>query len=348
MRSFNYGKMSERTWDQETLALIAAICKSAGRQELFLEQAPEKLDALVEIAKIQSTKSSNAIEGIVTTDTRLRQLVLDRAVPKNRSEQEINGYRDALNIIHENFDVIPITKNYILQLHKIMYAYAPDPAAGRTKNVQNYISAVHPDGHAEIIFTPPPPSEAPGALDAICSEYARVTGNTEVEPLLAIPVFIHDFLSIHPFNDGNGRMSRLLTTLLLYRAGFTIGRYISLEEKIARDKDLYYSALARSQAGWHEGKDDPLPFIKYTLGIILAAYRDFEERFRLIAPRTSAAAAVRAAAGLKVGRFTKRDILDLCPALSVSSVEGALRALVAEGFLRREGTGRATRYVRLK
>ena len=184
--------------------------------------------------------AGNAIEGIVTTNTRIRQLVEETTTPKNRDEQEIAGYRDVLNVIHENFDAIPITKNYILQLHKILYSHMNNPIAGQTKNVQNYISATYPDGHTEILFTPLAPFETPEALDRICEEYNLVIGNFEVEPLIAIPIFIHDFLCIHPFNDGNGRMSRLLTTLLLYRSGFYVGKYISLEAKIAKNKDLYY------------------------------------------------------------------------------------------------------------
>ena len=168
----------------------------------------------------------------------------------------------------------------------------------------------------------------------------------ELEPLIAIPVFIHDFLCIHPFNDGNGRMSRLLTTLLLYRSGFYVGKYISLEAKIERHKDLYYDALAASQIGWHEGKDNPVPFIKYLLSTILAAYRDFEDRFSLVEMKRSALDKVRLAAHNKIGRFTKQDIRELCPSLSVSSIEGALRKMVESGELRREGNGKNTFYFR--
>ena len=347
MRTFNYSEISKLKWDSEILGLIAAIYKEAGKQELYLKQRPEELEKLVEIAKIQSTEASNAIEGIVTTDTRIRQLVEEKTAPRNRSEQEIAGYRDVLSIIHESFDVIPIARNYILQLHKILYTHTNNPIAGQTKNVQNYISATYPGGRTEILFTPLAPYETPSALDRICEEYSRVIGNLELEPLIAIPVFIHDFLCIHPFNDGNGRMSRLLTALLLYRSGFYVGRYISLEAKIAKSKDLYYDALQASQSGWHTGEDDPVPFIKYLLGTILAAYRDFEDRFSLVEKKLSALETVRMAAQNKIGRFTKQDIRELCPSLSVSSVEGALRKLVASGELRREGNGKNTCYYRL-
>ncbi|MGI0518583.1 Fic family protein [Treponema denticola] len=348
MRPFNYSEIKNQKWDSGTLGLIAAIYKEAGKQEMYLKQRPEELEKLVEIAKIQSTEASNAIEGIVTTSTRIKQLVKEKTTPKNRDEQEIAGYRDVLNIIHESFDVIPLSQNYILQLHKILYSHMNNPMAGRIKSVQNYITVTYSDNHAETLFTPLAPFETPEALDKICEEYNRVIGNMEVEPLIAIPVFIHDFLCIHPFNDGNGRMSRLLTTLLLYRNGFYVGKYISLEAKIAKNKDLYYDALGRAQIGWHEGKEDVVPFIKYLLGTVLAAYRDFADRFALVEIKLPALETVRRAALNKIGLFTKQDIRELCPSLSISSIEGGLRKLVSAGELKKEGSGKNICYYRLK
>lgn len=348
MRTFNYSEIKNQKWDSDILGLIAAIYKEAGKQEMYLKQRPEELEKLVEIAKIQSTEASNAIEGIVTTSTRIKQLVEKKTTPKNRDEQEIAGYRDVLNIIHESFDAISISQNFILQLHKVLYSHMNNPIAGRTKNVQNYISATYPDGHVETLFTPLAPYETSEALDKICEEYNRVIGNMEVEPLIVIPIFIHDFLCIHPFNDGNGRMSRLLTILLLYRNGFYVGKYISLEAKIAKNKDLYYDALGQAQDGWHEGTEDAVPFIKYLLGTVLAAYKDFEERFALVETKLPALETVRRATMNKLGRFTKQDIRELCPSLSISSIEGSLRKLVASGELKREGSGKSTCYYRLK
>lgn len=348
MRNFNYSEISNEKWDSEVLGLIAAIYKEAGKQELYLKQRPAQLEKLVEIAKVQSTEASNSIEGIVTTNTRVRQLVEEKTTPKNRNEQEIAGYRDVLSVIHESFDAIPITQNYILQLHKMLYNHMNNPMAGRTKSVQNYISAEYPDGHRETLFTPLSPFETPDALDKICEEYNRVIGNMELEPLIAIPVFIHDFLCIHPFNDGNGRMSRLLTTLLLYRSGFYVGKYISLEAKIAKDKDLYYNALAQAQIGWYDGSEDKLPFIKYLLGTILSAYKDFQERFELVDEKLTAIEIVRKATMYKIGRFTKQDIRELCPSLSLSSIEVSLRKLVEAGELKREGNGKGICYYRIK
>ena len=347
MRNFNYSDIKHQMWDSEILGLIAAIYKEAGKQEMYLKQRPEELEKLVEIAKIQSTEASNAIEGILTTSTRIKQLVEEKTTPKNRDEQEIAGYRDVLNIIHESFDVIPISQNYILQLHKILYSHMNNPMAGRTKSVQNYISATYPDGHVENLFTPLAPYETPEALYKICEEYNRVIGNMEVEPLIVIPIFVHDFLCIHPFNDGNGRMSRLLTTLLLYRNGFYVGKYISLEAKIAKNKDLYYYALGQAQTGWHDGTEDAVPFVKYLLGTILAAYKDFADRFALVETKLPALETVRRATMNKVGRFTKQDIRELCPSLSISSIEGAIRKLVVFGELKREGSGKSTCYYRL-
>lgn len=320
MRSFNYSAFKEQKWDSDILGLIAAIYKEAGKQEQYLKQRPQEMEKLVEIAKIQSTEASNAIEGIVTTSTRIKQLVEEKTTPRNRDEQEIAGYRDVLNVIHESFDAIPITQNYILQLHKMLYSHMNNPLASY---------------------------ETSEALDRICEEYNRVIGNLEVEPLIIIPIFIHDFLCIHPFNDGNGRMSRLLTTLLLYQNGFYIGKYISLEAKISKNKDLYYSALSQSQMGWHEGKEDALPFIKYILGTILASYKDFEERTSLVQEKLPALEMVRMASKSKIGRFNKQNIRELCPTLSDSSIEGALRKLVAAGELKKEGKGKSTCYFRL-
>ncbi len=335
------------SWDREILSLIGAIGREAGKNETTEYFCPEECDRLVEIAKIQSTESSNMIEGIVTTSVRMRQILVDRTTPRNRDEMEIAGYRDVLDIIHNNFNEVPITPNYILQMHQYLYKHMDNPMSGRTKNVQNYITATYPDGRRVTLFTPMAPFETPEALQHLCDGYNRVIGNNELDPLIAIPVFIHDFLCIHPFNDGNGRMSRLLTTLLLYRAGFFIGRYISLEAKIAKNKDLYYSAIRNSEAGWYDGENDPTPFIKFLLGTILSAYKDLSERVAIVDSGLPAIDMVRKAVSGRIGRFTKQDILALCPSLSLSSVEGALRKLVEMGEIEREGVSRAIKYKRL-
>ncbi len=220
--------------------------------------------------------------------------------------------------------------------------------AGKIKSVQNNINTTHPDGHTEVLFTPLSPFETSEALDNICNEYNKVIGNLEVDPLIAIPIFIHDFLCIYTFNDGNGRMSRLLATLLLYISGFYVGKYISLEALIAKNKEAYYEALGKSGVNWHEENEDVLPFLKYLLGTILAAYKEFEDRFSIVEDKLPTVELVRKAIQQKLGRFTKQDIIELCPSHSISSIEGSLRKLIEEGEIKREGIGRATNYIRLK
>ena len=348
MRAFNYSKIKEQKWDSEVLGLIAAIYKEAGKQELYLKQRPEELEKLVEIAKIQSTEASNAIEGIVTTSTRIRQLVEEKTAPKNRNEQEIAGYRDVLSIIHESFDAIPITPNYILQLHKILYSHMNNPMAGRTKSVQNYISATYPDGRVETLFTPLDPFETPTALESICNEYNRVIGNMEVEPLIAIPTFIHDFLCIHPFNDGNGRMSRLLTLMLLYQHGYIVGKYISLEKLIEENKQTYYETLQESSRGWDTEGNNELPFLRYLLGIILKAYREFERRVEHVAlTKLNKMERIRMIFEQKTGKISKADIMAACPDISVSLIERTLKQMLDNGEIRKIGASRTTAYIKI-
>ena len=310
-------KMSPETY-------IAAAWVKAGLIALLIIPAllifPILAPVIVFLAVAVYFKEQKRADEIVQQRREEIEAELPRFV--NTIEQELRASRDVLNIIHNDFDAIPITQNYILQFHKILYSHMNNPVAGRTKTVQNYISATYPDGHTEILFTPLSPFETPEALDKICEEYNRVIGNMELEPLIAIPIFIHDFLCIHPFNDGNGRMSRLLTTLLLYQNGFSVGKYISLEAKIAKNKDLYYDALA--------------------------AYKDLDERVALVETKLPALEMVRRASENKIGRFNKQDIRELCPTLSDSSIESALRKLVSDGELKKEGKGKNTCYFRLK
>ena len=346
MRKFNYSVLKDMKWDSEMMGYVAIIHEMKGKQALYLRQKPESLDRLVEIAKVQSTESSNEIEGIRTTNTRLKQLVSEKTTPKNRDEQEIAGYRDALAVIHESFEYIPLTPNYLLQLHKILYSHSVKDVGGKFKTTQNYISATDGEGKQFTLFTPPAPYETPDMVSELCDEFNRAIAECEVDPLLLIPIFIHDFLCIHPFLDGNGRMSRLLTTLLLYRSGYMVGKYISLESKIAKNKNLYYDALELSQTGWHEGYDDPTPFVKYLLGAIISAYRDFEERMEIVGDKDSAMDIVAKAVATRIGKFTKADIASLCPSISSSSVESSLKKLVRNAVIEKHGNGRATFYTR--
>lgn len=348
MKEFRYSLLKDRTWDTRIVNYLTQIHEAKGKQQLFVKQKGEALEKLVVIAKVQSTESSNAIEGIRTTNTRLKQLIAQKTAPRNRDEEEIAGYRDALNVIHESFDAIPLTPNYILQLHKILLSHTTTSYGGKYKNVQNYISATNENGETYTLFTPLSPLETPIAMQNLCDEYNRAIGEGVVDPLILIPTFIHDFLCIHPFIDGNGRMSRLLTTLLLYRSGYYVGRYISLEAKIAQNKDLYYDALYDSQIGWHDNADDAMPFIRYILGTIISAYNDFEERVELVSDKKTTLEIVRMAVETKIGKFTKNDILALVPSVSSTSVERNLKELCDLGEIRKMGSGKSTYYVRLR
>ncbi len=346
MRVFDYSSLKDKKWDSEIVALIAQIHEYKGRQEVYLKQKPEELDKLVEIAIRQSTEASNAIEGIRTTKTRLKELCEEKTTPKNRDEEEILGYRDVLNTIHENYEYIPIRANYILQLHRDLYKYTEKDIGGHFKVSQNVIAAVDETGKEYVLFTPLAPYETPAAIDAICENYNSMVEKEEIDSVLLIPIFIHDFLCIHPFSDGNGRMSRLLTTLLLYRSGYVVGKYVSIESKISKNKDLYYKALEECQEGWHENREDVTPFVKYMLRIILATYRDFEERVNLVCEKLPAKEIVRRAVYNKIGKLSKSDIAELCPSIGIKSVELAIKQLVEDGVLVKKGSGRTTFYIR--
>lgn len=346
MRTFDYDLLKDRQWDSETLGLVAKIHEYKGRQELYLQQKPAILEKLVEIAKIQSTEASNKIEGIVTTQIRIRQLCEDKTTPKSRDEEEIMGYRDVLNTIHENYEYIPIRSSYILQLHRDLYRYSEKEIGGRYKNTQNIIAETRPDGTQITRFTPLAPYETPVAIDQICESLNRTIDSCVIDPLVLIPIFINDFLCIHPFNDGNGRMSRLLTTLLLYRCGYVVGRYISIESKIEKTKEKYYEVLDISGHGWHDNQNDPTPFVKYLLGIILSAYRDFEDRICIVDKKIPAVEQVRKAAMQKIGKFTKSEMMELVPTLGKASIENSLKILVDEGKIIRHGKGKSTFYTR--
>lgn len=346
MRKFDYTNLKNKTWNSNIINMIGKIHEAKARQELYLSQKPDELNKLVELSKIQSTEASNAIEGIRTTDTRLKKIVNEKTTPKNRNEKEIAGYRDALNIIHESFQYIPLTPNYILQLHKVLCGKNDEVSyGGKFKNNQNYISAADEEGNTYTLFTPVSPFETPIAMQNLCDEFNKAMDSHEVDPLILIPIFIHDFLCIHPFNDGNGRMSRLLTTLLLYRSGYYVGKYISLEFKISKLKDLYYDALYDSQKGWHEEKDDPTPFVSYLLNIIEMAYDDFENRIEIVSKKLSVYDSIKNVIDMKIGKITKSEIAELCPLISLSSIEKVLAKMVKEGKLEKGGTGKNSFYI---
>lgn len=349
MRSFDYNKLAERTWDTDILNLVAKIHECKGRQDLFIRQKPMELTRLVEIAKIQSTEASNKIEGIVTTSTRMKQLFAEKTTPRNRDEDEIMGYRDVLNTIHESNEYIPIRPAYILQLHRDLLKRAGFSYCGHFKNVQNYINETKPDGTVVTRFTPIAPYDTPEAVENLCNAYEQAISKEKVDALILIPAFICDFLCIHPFNDGNGRMSRLLTLLLLYKNGYSVGKYVSIEKQIEKTKDRYYDTLEQADAGWYEENNDPTPFIRYMLQVILSCYIEFEDRVGLMTAsgeKSTAYDIVKAFIGEKIGKFTGTEVVAHCPSIGRSSVLAALKRLTEEGYIVKEGTGRNTFYVR--
>ena len=349
MRNFDYQKLAQQKWDSEILLYVAKIHEYKGRQELYVRQKPVELERLVEVARIQSTEASNKIEGIVTTSTRIKQLMSEKTSPRNRDEKEIMGYRDVLNTIHESHEFIPLRPSYILQLHRDLLKRTGLSYGGTFKNVQNYIKETLPDGTEITRFTPVAPYETPAAVEAICDSYARTQALETIDPLILIPAFICDFLCIHPFNDGNGRMSRLLTLLLLYQNGFEVGKYISVEKEIEKTKDIYYDVLEGADFGWHEEKNDYTPFIRYMLQVILSCYVDFEERVGMMqssGAKSTAYDVIKAYADSKIGKFTSADIIANCPSVGRSSALAALKKLTDEGYLTKLKTGRNIAYVR--
>ncbi len=349
MRSFDYSRLVEKAWNTDILNLIAKIHEYKGRQDLFIRQKPVELDRLLKIAKIESTEASNKIEGIVTTSTRMKQLFEEKTTPRNRDEDEIMGYRDVLNTIHESNEYIPIRPSYILQLHHDLLKRAGFSYGGHFKNVQNYINETKPDGTVVTRFTPVAPYDTPDAVENLCNAYEQAIANEKIDSLILIPAFICDFLCIHPFNDGNGRMSRLLTLLLLYKSGYSVGKYISIEKQIEKTKDRYYDTLEASDSGWHEEENDPTPFIRYMLQAILACYTEFEERVGLMSDTGNGSTAydiVKKYIEEKIGIFTGAEVVAHCPSIGRSSVLAALKSLTEEGLIIREGSGRSTFYVR--
>lgn len=349
MRNFDYMKLADKMWDSEVLSYIAKIHECKGRQELFVRQKPVELERLVEIARVQSTEASNKIEGIVTTSTRIKQLMSEKTTPRNRDESEIMGYRDVLNTIHENHDFIPLRPAYILQLHRDLLKRAGLSYGGSFKNVQNYINETKPDGTQVTRFIPVAPYETPEAIEAICKSYEYTIAMEKVDSLMLIPAFICDFLCIHPFNDGNGRMSRLLTLLLLYQNGYEVGKYISIEKQIEKTKDAYYDVLEGADAGWHEEENDPTPFIKYMLQVVLACYVEFEERVGMMSAngkRSTAYDIVKAFMLEKIGKTTSAEVIAGCPGVGRSAILAAIKRLAEEGEIVKCGTGRSTYYVR--
>ena len=347
MHSFDYREKPEKLLVPEIVNQLVKLHELKGRQELFLEAKPDVLTPLLEIARIQSTKSSNKIEGIWTSDERLEAIVKEKAQPRNRSEEEISGYRDVLSTIHESYEYIAPTPNNILQLHRNLYSFSSSSTGGTYKNSDNVIAETDKEGKSRARFIPVSAFMTADAMTQLCGTFITAMQDGKYDPLLLIPMFILDFLCIHPFNDGNGRMSRLLTLLLLYRCGYLVGKYISVEMLIEKSKETYYEALKNSSVAWHESENDYLPFIRYFLGVIVKGYNEFEERVEYMRHRgMSKPDRIKSVFDRKVGKITKADIVQLCPDISMTTIENTLNSLYVSGYIEKHGKSRGTYYTK--
>lgn len=345
MRKYDFQNEWQKLLVPDIVALLTQIHEFKGEQNLFIEANSDTLTQLVKVAKIQSTEASNKIEGIYTSDDRLKKIVLDKTTPCTRNEQEIAGYRDVLATIHESYEYIPLRPTMILQLHRDLYKFSGMSIGGNYKNSDNVIAETDSAGNRFVRFQPVPAWETPEAIDFACKAYDEAV-QSGADPLLVIPMFILDFLCIHPFNDGNGRMSRLLTLLLLYRSGYIVGKYISIEKVIEQSKETYYETLQQSFAGWHENQNDYTPFVRYMLGVIVAAYRDFSSRVQvLVTSGMSKPDRIREVIKGTLGKITKAEIMEKCPDISQITVQRALIELQKKGEIIKLGGGRYTTYI---
>ena len=347
MKTFDYTGKPKAMLTPDIVAMLTSIHEHKGKQELYVKAYADVLTTLVNIAKIQSIGASNAIEGIHTTDQRLRELVRDKSAPRNRTEQEIAGYRDVLATIHEGYHYIYPRPNIILQLHKQLYSFSKSAVGGVYKNSYNFITETDTDGNESVRFQSVPAFLIASSMDALLEQFNKALEKDEFSPLLLIPMFVLDFLCIHPFNDGNGRMSRLLTSFLFYRAGYIVGKYISLERLIEASKETYYEALQDSSSDWYKNKNDYLPFIRYYLGILQKAYHEFEERVEYLTQKgMSKSERIKAFIDGKLGKVSKSEIMETFPDISKVTVERTLTSLVKSGYLLKISGGRTTAYAK--
>ena len=346
MRTYDYNKKWQQLLTPEIVTMLSQIHEFKGEQNLFIEAQSDTLTQLVEIAKIQSTEASNKNEGIFTSDERLKKLVTNKTTPRSRNEQEIAGYRDVLSTIHDSYEFIPVRPSIILQLHRDLYKFSGKSIGGAYKNADNVIAEEDNEGNRFVRFQPISAWETPNSIEALCDAFDDAIARNEADPLLIIPMFILDFLCIHPFNDGNGRMSRLLTLLLLYRAGYIVGKYISIEKVIETTKDTYYEALQSSSQGWLEEENDYAHFVRYMLGVVLSAYRDFSSRVRVLTTSgMSKPDRIREIIKDTLGKITKTEIMQKCPDISQVTVQRTLNDLIKNGDIIKIGGGRYTSYI---
>ncbi|MBS0285786.1 MAG: Fic family protein [Proteobacteria bacterium] len=346
MHSFEEIFLKSLSFNSEQLSVLKTIGEYRGKQELYFQQSPQVLESLKTTSIIESSESSNRIEGVIAPHHRIEELVLHNTTPKNRSEQEIAGYRDALSIIHESYESMPFTPNIILQLHSIIYKYQAG-RGGNWKIADNEITETLPDGTKKIRFKPVSAIITPQAMEDLGEKYKKAK-DQDIEPLIIIPLAILDFLCIHPFRDGNGRTGRLLTLLLLYHFNYEVGRFISLERVIEDSKETYYEALNKSSLHWHQGKHDVSPWLNYFWGMLLAAYKEFEERVGTIKRgKGFKTEHIQNVVESKVGEFSIADIEKSCPGTSRDMIRAILRKLRDQGKIKPIGTGRSAKWVKI-
>lgn len=331
-------------YDGLQIATLRALGEYRGKQQLYFAQSPEVLSDLRQTAVIESTESSNRLEGVVVPKDRLKSLVIKNATPKSRSEQEVAGYRDALALIHESAENMRFSEGVVRQLHTIMYRYMPQ-AGGNWKATNNDIVEKHPDGTVRVRFQPAPAHLTPMAMADLIGRYQVADDQHLADPLVLIPLAVLDFLCIHPFPDGNGRVARLVTLLLLYQCDYAVGRYISLERIFEESKESYYETLEASSQGWHEGRHDVRPWLDYFWGALLRAYREFEERVGTIERgRGAKGDRVRAKVQKRTLPFSISEIEQACPGISRDTVRMVLRAMKADGLIASTGKGRGAKW----
>lgn len=346
MRNYSYLENWNKLLTPEVVSLLTSIHEFKGEQNLFIEANADKLFELLEMAKIQSTEYSNKIEGIYTSDDRLKQIVLDKTMPKTRNEQEIAGYRDVLNTIHINFEYIPIIPSMILQLHRDLYKFSGMNYGGKFKVTDNVIAKVDSKGNKYVRFETVPAWLTSDSVQSLCDSYNDAMKEKHIDPLLLIPMFILDFLCIHPFDDGNGRMSRLLTLLMLYKSDYIVGKYISIEKLIENSKETYYEVLKQSSIGWHTNENDYEPFVKYYLGIIISAYKEFETREHYVSKeKLTKPERIAKVIEQHIGKITKTEIMKLCPDISQTTIQRTLNDLLESNTIVKIGGGRYTSYI---
>ncbi|MCL2057711.1 MAG: Fic family protein [Oscillospiraceae bacterium] len=346
MKQFDYSFLEKGLLPASLVNVVGAIADLRARESRLKEQYPDVFTRLESIAKVQSVIGSNAIEGIVTSDQRVNEIVNQNSAPQNHNEAEIAGYRDALNLIHENHDSLDIRERDILRLHEIMLSYAP-VGGGAYKLNDNVIIEVDAAGQRRVRFAPTPANETASAMEQLILAYMDARSNYNINQLLLIPCFILDFLCIHPFADGNGRVSRLLSLLLLYKNNYQAGKYISFEEQINKGKWEYYEALRLSSDGWHHNANSYIPFIKNFAATLLYCYKELDKRFGVVhAKKLSKRERVEATVLNSLLPISKQEISYILPDVSPTTVEAALAAMVRNGEVDKVGSGKNTKYIK--